>query len=71
MGCDPKRGRLKKFGVTKQSSIFFFVPRNFENPSSGAELLEKTIVIAHVIGKSENLGTKIDKSVLDADWEPS
>ena len=71
MGCDPKRGCLKKFGVTKQSSILLFVPQNFENPSSTAELLEKIIVIAHVIGKSENSGTKIDKSVLDAEWEPS
>ena len=27
------------------------------------------MVIAHVIGKSENSGTKIDKSELDSEWE--
>ena len=49
------------FGVSKQISILCFVPQNFENPSSAAELLEKIMVIAHVIRKSENSGTKIDK----------
>ena len=42
-------------GVAKQIGILCFVPRNFENPSSVAELLEKIMVIARVIGKSENL----------------
>ena len=47
-----------------------FVPQNFENPSSAAELLEKIMVIAHVIGKSENSGTKIDKLELNSECGP-
>ena len=46
------------------------MPQNFENPSSAAELLEKIMVIANVIGKSENLGTKIDKLELDSERGP-
>ena len=46
------------------------MPRNFENPSNAAELLEKIIVIAQVIGKSKNLGTKIDKLELDSECGP-
>ena len=46
------------------------MPQNFENPSSAAELLEKIMVIAHVIGKSKNLGTKIDKLELDSECGP-
>ena len=57
--------------VAKQNGILCFVPQNFENPSSAAELLEKIMVIAHVIGKSENLGTKIDKLELDSECGPS
>ena len=34
------------------------------------ELLEKIMVIAHVIAKSENLGTKIDKLELDSKQRP-
>ena len=44
--------------------------QNFENSSSAAELLEKIMVIAHLIGKSENLGTKIDKLELDSECGP-
>ena len=44
-----------------------FVPQNFENSSSVTELLEKIMAIAHIIGKSENLGTKIDKLELDSE----
>ena len=39
-------------------------------PSCAAELLEKIKVIAHVIGKPENSGTKIDKLELDSECEP-
>ena len=46
------------------------MPQNFGNPSSAAEHLEKIMVIAHVIGKSKNLGTKIDKSEFDSEWLP-
>ena len=46
------------------------MPQNFENPSSAAEPLEKIMVIAHVIGKSENLGTEIDKLELDSECGP-
>ena len=45
------------------------MPQKF-NPSSAAELLAKIMVIAHVIGKSENLGTKIDKLELDSECGP-
>ena len=34
------------------------------------ELLEKIMVIAHVIAKSENLGIKIDKLELDSKQRP-
>ena len=44
--------------------------QNFENPSSATELLEKIMVIAHVISKLENLGTKIDKLELDSECGP-
>ena len=44
-----------------------FVLRNFENASSASKLFENVLVIAHVVNKSENLGTKIDKSELDSD----
>ena len=65
----PKGDRLKEFWVAKEIGVLCFVPRNLENPSSAAELLEKIMNIAHAIGKSENLGTKIDKSELDSDWD--
>ena len=58
------------FGVAKQIGILCFVPQNFENPSSAVELLEKIMVIAHVIGKSKNLETKIDKLELDSECGP-
>ena len=45
------------------------MPQKF-NPSSAAELLAKIMVIAHVISKSENLGTKIDKLELDSESGP-
>ena len=45
------------------------MPQKF-NPSSAAELLAKIMVIAHVISKSENLGTKIDKLELDSECGP-
>ena len=45
-------------GILKQIGIYCFVSQNFENPSSGAELLEKIIVIAHVIGKSREFEDK-------------
>ena len=45
------------------------MPQKF-NPSSAAELLGKIMVIAHVISKSENLGTKIDKLELDSECGP-
>ena len=70
MGRDPKRGRLKKFWGREINWHFMLCARNFENPSSAAELLEKIMVIAHVIGKSKNLGTKIDKSELNSGWGP-
>ena len=54
----------------KQIGILCFVVQNFENLSSVAELLEKIMVIAHVIGKPENLGTKIDKLELDSECRP-
>ena len=46
------------------------MPQNFENPSSAAKLLEKIMVIAHVISKSKNLGTKIDKLEFDSKCRP-
>ena len=52
-------------GSRNKLAFLCFVLQNFENPSSATELLEKIMVIAHVIGKSENLGTKIDKLELD------
>ena len=61
---------INNSGVAKQIGILCFVPQNFENPSSAAELLEKIMVIAHVIGKSENLRTKIDKLELDSECGP-
>ena len=59
MGRDPKWCCLNNFGVAKQIGILCFEPQKFENPSSAAELLEKIMVIAQVIGKSENLGQKL------------
>ena len=56
--------------LLKQIGILYFVPQNFENSSSAAKLLEKMMVIAHVIGKSKNLGTKIDKLELDSECGP-
>ena len=70
MGRNPKRGCLKNFGVAKQIGILCFVSRNFENPSSAVELLEKLMVIAHVIGKSENMGIKIGKSQFHSECGP-
>ena len=70
-GLRPQMGSPKIIlGIAKQIGILCFVPQNFENPSSAAELLEKIMVIAHVIGKSENLGTKIGKLELDSECEP-
>ena len=59
MGRDPKRGRLKKFWGCETNWHFVLC---------AAELLEKIMVIAHVIGKLESLGTKINKSELDSEW---
>ena len=56
--------------VAKQIGILCFVLQNFENPSSAAGFLEKIMVIAHAIGKSENLGTKIDELELDFKCRP-
>ena len=54
----------------KQIGILCFVAQNFENRSIAAELLEKIMIIAHVISKSENLGTKFDKLELDSKCGP-
>ena len=43
------------------------MPQNFKNPTSATKLFEKIMVIVHVIGKSENLRTKIDKLELDSE----
>ena len=61
---------LLKLWVAKQIGILCFVPQNFENSSSAAELLEKIMVIVHLIGKSENLGTKVDKLELNSECGP-
>ena len=70
MGRNLKRGRLKKFWDRETNWHFVLCTRNFENSSSAAELLEKIMIVAHVMGKSENLRTKIDKLELDSEWEP-
>ena len=67
---DLKQGFLNYGSTMKQIGILCFVPQNFKNPSSAAELLEKIMVIAHVIGISENLGTKIDKLELGSECRP-
>ena len=67
---DLKQGFLNYWSTMKEIGILCFVPQNFENPSSAAELVEKIMVIAHVIGKSENFGTKIDKLELDSECGP-
>ena len=45
-------------GVAKQIGILCFVPRNFVNRCSVAELFGEIMVISHVMDKSENLGDK-------------
>ena len=67
-GLQPQMGSPKIIlGLQSKLAFMCFVPQNFENPSSTAELLEKIMVIAHVISKSEYLGTKIDKLELDSE----
>ena len=57
-------GLRKKISGSRVKLAFCASCRETENPSSAAKLFEKFMVIAHVIDKSENLRTKIDKSQL-------
>ena len=63
----PQMGLRKKLWDCETNWILCFVPPNFENLSSAPKLVEKSMVIAHVFDKSENLGSKIDKSELDSE----